>query len=76
MIIPLCVKKNQAQSKFRIPFKNLSAYQDADVEFTFVKMPKDSDSEATDDKNDDLDLRKYLEFYCQPSTLKLLANQQ
>jgi hypothetical protein len=38
-IIPLGVKKSVAQQKFRIPFKNLSMTQDADVEFTFVKMP-------------------------------------
>jgi hypothetical protein len=38
-IIPLGVKKSQPTQKFRIPFKNTSLSQDADVEFTFVKLP-------------------------------------
>lgn len=39
-VIPLGVKKSIAQQKFRIPFKNSSLTQDADIEFTFIKMPK------------------------------------
>ncbi len=70
-MIPLCVKKNQAQQKFRIPFKNMSLSQDADIEFTFVKTPKGSSS---DGQEDEIDLQKYLEFYCQPSALKVAAN--
>jgi hypothetical protein len=36
-VIPLGVKKNLSQQKFRIPFKNLSGNLDADYDFTFVK---------------------------------------
>ena len=68
-MIPLCVKKSQTQQKFRIPFKNMSLSQDADIEFTFVRLPKSSQQDNAAD--DDVDLGKYLEFYCQPSNLKL-----
>lgn len=37
-ILPLGVKKNMANQKYRIPFKNSSS-TDADIEFTFVKTP-------------------------------------
>lgn len=67
-IIPLCVKKSVAQQKFRIPFKNLSETLDADLDFTFVKLASASD--------DQVDLTPHLEFYCQPSNLKLPAGQQ
>ncbi|CDW87069.1 UNKNOWN [Stylonychia lemnae] len=79
-MIPLGVKKTQAQQKFRIPFKNLSLNQDAEVEFTFVRLPKshansqDGNSDAS--QQDDIDLSQYLEFYCQPSNLKLPMNSQ
>ena len=36
-IISLAVKKMAGVQKFKIPFKNLSAYLDADVEFAFIK---------------------------------------
>jgi hypothetical protein len=50
---------------------NLST--DADIEFTFVKMPKGLSSDGEDQG---VDIHKYLEFYCQPSALKITANQQ
>jgi hypothetical protein len=49
-LIPLGVKKSQPTQKFRIPFKNTSISQDAEVEFTFVKLPHAS---ATDDEPND-----------------------
>ena len=67
-IIPLGVKKSVAQQKFRIPFKNLSNFQDADIEFTFVKIPS-----SEQDSNDEVDLTQHLEFYCQPSQMKISA---
>jgi hypothetical protein len=57
-MIPLGVKKSQASQKFRIPFKNLSLGQDADIEFTFVKLPNQDASE------DDVNLMQCFEFYC------------
>lgn len=54
-IIPLGVKKSVAQQKFRIPFKNLSITQDADVEFTFVKMPK-ATSDNQEENEEPIDL--------------------
>lgn len=39
-MLPICVKKSQPQQKFRIPFKNTSLTQDADIEFTFVKLSR------------------------------------
>jgi len=49
----------------------MSLSQDADIEFTFVKTPKGSSSDGQEDQ---IDLQKYLEFYCQPSALKVAAN--
>jgi hypothetical protein len=37
MVLPLHVKANVATQKYRIPFKNMNANLDADVEFQFVK---------------------------------------
>jgi hypothetical protein len=54
-MIPLGVKKSQAQQKYRIPFKNTSATQDADIEFTFVKVPVQNSDLSTDDE-DSIDL--------------------
>lgn len=68
-IIPLCVKQTQSSQKFRIPFKNSSATQEAEFEFTFVKLPQS-------DGNDDASAIQCLEFYCQPSNMKMASGQQ
>lgn len=40
MVTPICVKVGVAIQKYRIPFKNMSDSQDAELEFQFVKnMP-------------------------------------
>lgn len=44
-IIPLGIKKNVPQQKFRLPFKNMSLSHDADFDFTFVKTSTATDSE-------------------------------
>jgi hypothetical protein len=36
-IVSLVVKKNQSVQKFKLPFKNMSTYLDADLEFAFIK---------------------------------------
>lgn len=74
-IISLGVKRSQAAQKFRIPFKNTCPTQDADIEFTFVKLPPSSGyQEEEEDKA--LDPLQYLEFYCQPNLLKIGAGSQ
>ncbi len=67
-VIPLCIKSSQAVQKFRIPFRNLSETADTEIDFTFVKMPKESKEEE--------DLLQFMDFFCQPSSIKLQANSQ
>ena len=72
--IPLGVKKNVSQQKFRIPFKNTSTSHDGDFDFTFVKT-----SSHTSDSQSDIDLEDLtplFEFCCQPGNMKIAANQQ
>lgn len=45
-VVPLAIKKQGGQQKFRIPFKNLSLKADADVDFSFVRIQKPADEEA------------------------------
>jgi len=49
------------------------------VEFTFVKMPSKKkipgEEEDSEEEKEDVDLLDYLEFYCQPSQMKLAAGQ-
>lgn len=69
-VIPLAIKKQSGQQKFRIPFKNFSVKADADVDFSFVRIQKRADDE------EEKSILDYLEFFCQPSTLKLNGGQQ
>ena len=39
-LISLAVKKTGGIQKFKLPFKNLSAYLDSDVEFAFIRAPQ------------------------------------
>ena len=72
-VIPLGVRKNISQQKFRIPFKNMSLTHDADFDFTFVK----TSPTAPDVEIDDLeDLSSFFEFYCQPGNMKIASNSQ
>jgi hypothetical protein len=52
MMIPLCVKANVATQKFRIPFKNMNASSDTEIDFTFVKLSTQS-AKAKSVKEDD-----------------------
>ena len=36
-LISLAVKKGAGIQKFKLPFKNLSAYLDSDIEFAFIR---------------------------------------
>ena len=78
MVVPLAVKKSMAQQKFRIPFKNLSQNLDSEFEFTFVKIPKSQMGGETEDtvKESAVDILDSLEFYCQPSLMKINSGQQ
>ena len=73
-VIPLGVKKNISQQKFRIPFKNLSGTLEADYDFTFVKTQPSPGADVED--RDLTDLTHLFEFYCQPGNLKFNAAQQ
>jgi hypothetical protein len=61
-VVPIGVKKNLAQQKFRIPFKNLSTTLDADFDFTFVKTTPSVPSNTRDE--DLQDVTHLLEFFC------------
>jgi len=69
-VIPLAIKKQGGQQKFRIPFKNVSEKADADVDFSFVRIQKRAD------EGEEKSILNYLEFFCQPATLKLNGGQQ
>lgn len=73
-VVPIGVKKNVAQQKFRIPFKNLSTTLDADFDFTFVKMSPSVPSNTPDE--DLQDVTHLLEFFCQPASMKFSPTQQ
>ena len=36
-LVSLAVKKTQGIQRFKLPFKNLSAYLDSDIEFAFIR---------------------------------------
>lgn len=78
----MAIKKQDGQQKFRIPFKNTNLRVDSDVDFTFIKMPKsqnkDREEEADGEANKEPEknITDYLEFFCQPSSLKLNGGQQ
>ena len=63
-IIPIGVKMSLPTQKFRIPFKNTCLTQDADVEFTFVKLPPKQPGLLEEEEYSDVDLMQYLDFYC------------
>jgi hypothetical protein len=71
-MIPLGVKKSGAQQKFRVPFRNLSSTQDADFDFTFVKVNHNKGEDCNEEEED---LGPYLEFYLQPGNMKIPASQ-
>lgn len=68
-IIPLVVKKTMGVQKFKLPFRNLSAYLDGDVEFAFIRTQSQNKG-APDSKLEPIDC---LSFYCQPNQLKIHA---
>lgn len=65
-IIPIGVKRSAPTQKFRVPFKNTSPNQDAEIEFTFVKLPKSQRPNLDLEEEDEceVDLNQYLDFYC------------
>lgn len=78
-VIPLGVKKNISQQKFRIPFKNLSTSLDGDFDFTFVKVNTSTSNDKINELDDILatnDLTSLFEFYCQPGNMKFTPGQQ
>jgi hypothetical protein len=60
-IVSLAVKKTQGIQKFKLPFKNLSAYLDSDIEFAFIKTQAVSLLDADAGKMDPIEC---LQFYC------------
>ena len=68
-IIQLAVKKISGIQKFKLPFKNMSEYLDADIEFAFIK------TQATQLKrtSEFMEPIECLQFYCQPNQLKINA---
>ena len=81
-LISLAVKKAAGIQKFKLPFKNLSAYLDSDVEFAFIRAPQaqlnaqNSKSASSTTKNSfSFEPIDCLQFYCQPNQFKISADQ-
>jgi len=68
-VVSLAVKKTQGIQRFKLPFKNLSAYLDSDIEFAFIRTQGSCSEEGFVDPIDSLS------FYCQPNQLKISAEQ-
>ena len=64
-IVSLAVKRTGGIQKFKLPFKNLSTYLDADIEFAFIK---------TQNGGNERDPVENLSFYCQPNQLKIQSD--
>jgi hypothetical protein len=60
-IVPLVVKRAQGIQKFKLPFRNLSCYIDADIEFAFIRTQNPADREGL------LEPIDCMSFYCQPN---------
>ena len=60
-VVSLAVKKTQGIQRFKLPFKNLSAYLDSDIEFAFIRTQGSCSEEGFVDPIDSLS------FYCQPN---------
>jgi len=73
-VIPIGVKTNLQQQKFRIPFKNTNSTLDADYDFTFVKTTPSVSLNTPDEELKDL--THLLEFFCQPANMKFTPSQQ
>ena len=71
-IISLAVKKTGGIQKFKLPFKNLSSYLDADIEFAFIRTQNPEGKTPGEAKMEPIDC---LSFYCQPNQLKISADQ-
>lgn len=66
-VIPLAIKRQGGQQKFRIPFKN-NGSQDVEIDFSFA-------GPSTSTSDQDLHLEDYFEFTCVPTSLKMAAAQ-
>jgi hypothetical protein len=73
-VIPLAIKKAEGQQKFRIPFKNTNPGVDSEIDFSFVRAapPRKTEEEEEPKK----EITDFIDFVCQPSTLKLGGGQQ
>ena len=67
-VVSLAVRKAAGVQKFKLPFKNLSAYLDSDIEFAFIRTQGERDESFA------LEPIDCLQFYCQPNQLKIAAD--
>ena len=65
-IIPVALKRQGGCQKFRVPFRNEGS-QDAEVEFSFIKVGENPEVLA----ENEFSMNEVLEFYCMPGTLKI-----
>lgn len=77
-IVSLAVKKAGGIQKFKVPFKNMSTYLDADIEFAFIRTQHQIDAPIPigDIKtNGAMEPIDCFSFYCQPNQMKIAADQ-
>lgn len=76
-IVSLAVKKTGGIQKFKVPFKNMSTYLDADIEFAFIRTQHQIDAPIPigDSKSGVLEPIDCFSFYCQPNQMKIAADQ-